>query len=338
MDYKENQASILLVDQIGKKIWKVKNHEGTFIKKSYFQHDNIDVFYKLKQTGHPNVCEVLDIIEHEDHFDVLEPYLGELTLLNWTPIQNEEAFVNIMLQIFDGVGFLHSQKIVHRDLKPENIYLVNGRVVITDFDISKENVHKPHQRRDTTVLGSVGYASPEQYGFMRSDARSDIYSLGVLMNVLLTGKFVSDKLSDSKFQEVILKCIELNPNDRYQSIEALRDAFLQNRKMNSKYTLPGYRTKQKWKMLLAPFLYLLMLGMIIMVESEGSTTFFEDLDTKIMMATFLVPSFLVVTNYRSIREISPRILRKSKVLSSIFVWMELFVIGIIIFLVFGSIF
>lgn len=338
MDCKENQVSTLLVDQIGKKIWKVKNEAGDFIKKSYFQHDNIDVFYKLKQTSHPNVCEIWDIIEHEDHFDVWEPYLGELTLLNWTPIQNEEAFVNIMLQIFDGVEFLHSHKIVHRDLKPENIYLVNGRVVIADFDISKEHVHNPHQRRDTTVLGSVGYASPEQYGFMRSDTRADIYSLGVIMNVLLTGKFVSDKLSVSRFQEVILKCIELNPNDRYQSVEELRNAFLHYRKMKSKYTLPGYRTGKGWKKVLAPFLYLIMFSMIIMVEAEGGSAFVDHLETKIMMAIFLIPLFLVVTNYRGIRELSPVFLRKYKVLSSIFVWVELFVIGIIIFLIYGLFF
>lgn len=74
---------------------------------------------------------------------------------------------------------------VHRDIKPENIILRGSQAVLIDFDAAR--LHKPEHEADTQILGTTGFAAPEQYGLSQSDIRTDIYSLGVLINVMLTG-------------------------------------------------------------------------------------------------------------------------------------------------------
>ena len=89
-----------------------------------------------------------------------------------------------------------------------------------DFDISK--IYKSNQRSDTQTLGTVGFAAPEQFGMQQSDARTDLYSLAVLLNVLLTGEHPSVKMCENKkILKVIKKCLSINPDDRYSTAEEL---------------------------------------------------------------------------------------------------------------------
>ena len=89
-----------------------------------------------------------------------------------------------------------------------------------DFDISK--IYKSNQSSDTQTLGTVGFAAPEQFGMQQSDARTDLYSLAVLLNVLLTGEHPSVKMCENKkILKVIKKCLSINPDDRYSTAEEL---------------------------------------------------------------------------------------------------------------------
>ena len=89
-------------------------------------------------------------------------------------------------QLCQGLWVLHSMAAVHRDIKPENVILRGNDAVLIDFDAAR--LHKPEAEADTQILGTTGFAAPEQYGLGQSDTRTDIYSLGVLMNVMLTGQ------------------------------------------------------------------------------------------------------------------------------------------------------
>lgn len=169
---------------------------------------------------------------------------------------------------------LHNQTppIIHRDIKPENIVISNDNVIkIIDFDISI--IYKTGENLDTTLLGTKGYTSPEQFGFEQSDGRSDIYAMGVMMNVLTTGKHFKEFLSNSKLRNVILKCTEISPKDRYENVDKLKydlDLLLfkennpfekkeiPNSKSNPKSNtiIPGFRTKNKINMTLATLFYL----------------------------------------------------------------------------------
>ncbi len=75
---------------------------------------------------------------------------------------------------------------------------------------------------DTHILGTKGYASPEQFGFEQTDCRSDIYSVGVLINVLTTGKHIKEKLNEGKLKDIIEKCTSLSPDSRYSSVKELQ--------------------------------------------------------------------------------------------------------------------
>ena len=112
---------------------------------------------------------------------------------------------------------------VHRDIKPENVILRGADTVLIDFDAAR--LHKPQAEADTQVLGTTGFAAPEQYGLGQSDTRTDIYSLGVLMNVMLTGEHPSRKLAEGRMGRVIQRCTQVNPAKRYKNVLRLMEAL-----------------------------------------------------------------------------------------------------------------
>ncbi len=112
---------------------------------------------------------------------------------------------------------------VHRDIKPENIILRGRDAVLIDFDAAR--IHKPTSETDTQVLGTVGFAAPEQYGISQSDLRADIYSLGVLINVMLTGEHPSRCMASGRMGRIVERCTRVNPAKRYQNVHRLMEAF-----------------------------------------------------------------------------------------------------------------
>ena len=126
-------------------------------------------------------------------------------------------------QLCQGLWVLHSMAAVHRDIKPENVILRGNDAVLIDFDAAR--LHKPEAEADTQILGTTGFAAPEQYGLGQSDTRTDIYSLGVLMNVMLTGQHPSKKLAEGRLGRVIQRCTQVNPAKRYKDVMYLAEAL-----------------------------------------------------------------------------------------------------------------
>ena len=129
----------------------------------------------------------------------------------------------IVKHLCQGLWVLHSMAAVHRDIKPENVILRGLDAVLIDFDAAR--LHKPQAETDTQVLGTTGFAAPEQYGLSQSDTRTDIYSLGVLMNVMLTGKHPSKKLAEGRIGRVIQRCTQVSPAKRYKTVLHLMEAL-----------------------------------------------------------------------------------------------------------------
>lgn len=126
-------------------------------------------------------------------------------------------------QLCQGLWVLHSMAAVHRDIKPENVILRGSDAVLIDFDAAR--LHKPQAEADTHILGTTGFAAPEQYGLGQSDTRTDIYSLGVLMNVMLTGQHPSKKLAEGRLGRIIQRCTQINPAKRYKNVLHLMEAL-----------------------------------------------------------------------------------------------------------------
>lgn len=129
----------------------------------------------------------------------------------------------IVGQLCQALWVLHSMAAVHRDIKPENVILRGSDAVLIDFDAAR--LHKPQAEADTQILGTTGFAAPEQYGLGQSDTRTDIYSLGVLMNVMLTGKHPSKQLAEGRLGRIIQRCTQVNPAKRYRDVLRLMEAL-----------------------------------------------------------------------------------------------------------------
>lgn len=147
----------------------------------------------LKRLQHPMLPRIIDIFEDRDCIYIVEDFVEGVTLDELLKQQKrvEEAVALQWFRDLCGVlNYLHTQKpnpIIYRDMKPSNIMLQpDGSLKLIDFGIARE--YKQDSSADTTYIGTKGYAAPEQFGRAQTDGRTDIYSLGVTMYHLLTGK------------------------------------------------------------------------------------------------------------------------------------------------------
>ena len=182
---------------------------------------NADVFRCLLGCSCPNLPEIYEVASQGDAQLVLEEYIsGDNmgTLLREALFTAEETR-RIAQQLCRALWVLHSLDAVHRDVKPENVILRGTEAVLIDFDAAR--LHKPALQTDTQVLGTTGFAAPEQYALPQSDARADIYSMGALLNVMLTGEHPSRRLAPGRWGHIVTRCTQINPQKRYRDVRRL---------------------------------------------------------------------------------------------------------------------
>lgn len=214
----------------------------------------------LKKLNHPNLPSIIDVIDTEDSFIIIMDYIQGNSLnkaLDEFGAQPQEMVIEWAKQLCDVLGYLHTRTpaIIYRDMKPANVMLKpDGNVTLIDFGTARE--YKEKNLADTTCLGTVGYAAPEQFGGMgQTDARTDIYCLGATLYHLVTGmnpceppyeikpiREINPSLS-SGLERIILKCTQRDPNDRYQSCAELMYALEHYEEIDD-----VYRKKQKKKL------------------------------------------------------------------------------------------
>lgn len=185
----------------------------------------------MKRLDHPALPRIVDIIDNGFTIYVVMDYIeGESLdkiLTEYGP-QPEDKVVTWAMQIADALAYLHSQRppIIYRDMKPANVMLKpEGNIKIIDFGIARE--YKEQKLADTTVLGTKGYAPPEQYSG-QTDARSDIFALGMTMHHLLTGvdprtggtyapvRMWNPGISEG-VEAIIDRCVQPASENRYQT-------------------------------------------------------------------------------------------------------------------------
>ena len=195
----------------------LKNRKsGTDLVLRSFPH-SVAAYEKLQNIRHINLPEIYDVLEMDDGQIVLEEYIDGLTVAQVMEIDKyrSSGALKVLLGLCDALTVLHNRGIVHRDVKPENVIVEkSGRVVLIDFNASRI---ESGASKDTVIMGTVGYASPEQLGLAQTDARTDIYAIGVLYNVMLTGQHPSVTIAPGKAGRIVRKCTAVNPNERYQT-------------------------------------------------------------------------------------------------------------------------
>jgi serine/threonine protein kinase/Flp pilus assembly protein TadD len=231
-----------------------------FLPESYFE--DLHSVERLQREAraasalnHPHICTIHDIDEHEGrHFIVMELLEGQ-TLKHRIAGQalSTEQVARLGMQTAEALEAAHAKGIVHRDIKPPNIFVTaRGDVKVLDFGLAKlvessSDLRVPKESLTETqaVVGTLPYMSPEQLRGHRVDARTDIYALGVVLYEMATGRrpfreeqstrLIDDILHRSpplpgrlnpdllpKLEDIILKCLEKDPENRYQSVKELR--------------------------------------------------------------------------------------------------------------------
>lgn len=183
---------------------------------------NCSAYEKLVQIEHPNLPVVYDVANNEDEVIVIEEFIDGITVgeVLETGLYNPQGVKRLVMELCQALIILHSNEIIHRDIKPENIIVTQeGDVKLIDFDISR--IGNNNAKKDTVILGTTGFAAPEQYGIAQTDERSDIYSIGILINVMLTGEHPSKRMCKGKWQKIVNKCTKINPDERYQNVREL---------------------------------------------------------------------------------------------------------------------
>ena len=184
-----------------------------------------EVYQKLLQISCSNLPQIMEVGEKGGKTVLLEEYVQGDTLGDvleggvLTTVQAKQ----ITRQLCSALWVLHSMGVVHRDVKPDNVILRGQEAVLIDFDASR--IYKTEIAEDTQILGTTGFAAPEQYGLSQSDGRADIYALGVLLNIMLTGEHPSKKLASGRMGWIVQKCTMVNPAKRYKDILHLMEVL-----------------------------------------------------------------------------------------------------------------
>lgn len=233
--------------------WAIKEILKHDVHHLYANKKEIEMLKKLRHTHLP--C-IVDVIEHRETLLIVMDYIEGRSLqdiLNEYGAQPQEKVLEWGKQLCDTLSYLHTRKppIIYRDMKPSNVMLKpDGNVMLIDFGAARE--FRPKSLKDTVSLGTRGYAAPEQYekeGL--SDARTDIYCLGVMLFQLLTGEsphslrpicHIHPSFS-SGLEAILTKCTQAKKEDRYQSCEELLYALDHYREWDH-----SYRKQQKKKL------------------------------------------------------------------------------------------
>ena len=186
---------------------------------------NPEVYEKLLDYTCPNLPTVYEVAAEGTENLVVEEFIEGDTLgfLLRDALFSPEETRRIIRQVCRALWVLHSIGAVHRDVKPENIILRGPEAVLIDFDAAR--LHKPAHESDTQILGTTGFAAPEQYGLSQSDIRTDIYSVGILINVMLTGEHPSKHLAAGRMGRIVDRCTHVNPQRRYKNVLRLMEAL-----------------------------------------------------------------------------------------------------------------
>lgn len=229
--------------------WALKEFSytaGSDSEKKQLERNFVKEAKVCARLSHPGIARVVDFFSIEDRHYLVEEFVEGDTLLK--KLQNGplpvEDTIAITIRLTKILTYIHDQGIVYRDLKPDNVMIKpDGSVKLLDFGIAR--IYKSEQEKDTVILGTPGFAAPEQYGTAQTDQRSDIYSLGALIHHALTGRDPREKPFDfdnpssmgvtisPALENAIMKALSMKKESRYSSIaemeKEIKDAYSGNK-------------------------------------------------------------------------------------------------------------
>lgn len=313
---------------------------------------NTAVYDYLKACPIPGTPRIYEAIQEDNQLIVIEDYINGSTLEDIVktsgPMERQKA-LSVLMDLCGIVNSLHqaSPPIIHRDIKPSNIIISeDGVVKLLDMNAAKR--FNQFAAEDTSYIGTVGYAAPEQFGFGASSAQTDVYALGVVLNYLITGKLPKEKLAYGKIGVIVKECTEIDPQNRYADVYELYRALKteadhikqekqypasipaeEKTKPSSRYIKwlpPGFRSLHPLKMLAAGFAYFMLIAAGLSMEVKNAPSGKEWID-KAFYFLFVLSSFLFLGNYMNIWSV----FKIDKIKNPILKWIcALMILGLIL--------
>lgn len=299
-----NEHKITLVQNIS---------TGRICVKKILDIYNYDVYSYIKDNpikGIPCICE---LIKDDTTLIVIEDFIsgsGLDEIIKAEGALKSDRVIQYTLKLCEILKRLHGSPtpIIHRDIKPSNIIITpTDDVVLLDLNAAK---YASGKDSDTMLLGTKGYAAPEQYGFGSSGPQTDIYATGVLMNTMLNGGY-SPRTYHGRLSGIIDKCTQLTPGNRYSSVDELSDA-LQSMNNGSftgpvsllkRYALPGFRSGKIINMMVAAAYYIWSISVCANLNfkmADGITLYIERFGCLCIMLSWALCSLNYLDIYKTV--------------------------------------
>lgn len=289
-------------------VWNIEdlkqlNESGTIVRniqsgeimiKKRLDNINADIMKRLCTIRHKNLAAVIKVTEENGIFYSYSEFVPGRSIQSYIDegkIFSEEEALSIAANICNGLEVLHANGIIHRDITAANIILsYDGNVKIIDYGIARTS--KENASRDTYILGTAGYAAPEQFGFSQTDERTDIYAVGVLLNVLLTGKFPNEEMCTGKFKKIIKRCTSMDSSDRFSSVNELKNELSRPKiVLKNNDGFPGFRNQKLILKILASLIYFLIIFIDFSLVASIYTS--KGLLHAVLLSINLIVSFAV---------------------------------------------
>lgn len=304
------------------KVYIVQHQENKkiFVKKK-LDVFNTSIYQHLQITPIEGIPQIVELYEEDSSLTVIEEYIsGETLQEKINKCCLHESDINCYIKDLCNILIkLHSfnPPIIHRDIKPSNIVITPyNRVFLLDFNAAK--YFTDSKSSDTVLLGTKGYAAPEQYGFGSSTQQTDIYAIGILLKELTS----SLSTPTNKFNNLIKKCTQINPSDRFLSVAELNKKLRLESPYNStdfqieswrSFIPPGFRTHTPWKMIVSFTGYLLIFWLCLSLEVKNVTGMGLWIERIFCLLMFLSVVF-AGTNYLNIQNIIPLCQHKNRII------------------------
>lgn len=293
---------------------------GKFYVQKILDIYNFAVFQYLTAHPIPGIPRIYEAVEEDSRLILIEEYIPGTTLqelLNTNGPLPEEQVVGYMMQLCTILHSLHScnPPIIHRDIKPSNMIITSdGILKLLDFNTAR--CADSSAVKDTVLLGTPGFAAPEQYGFGSSDAQTDIYAVGILMNLLLTGELSHECKATGPLEPIIRKCIMMERANRYASALEVQNALKKIERTQGialrqtpsedwrSFLPPGFRKGNLLSMLLGTMGYIMVLCLSLSLEVKDATVqtqWFE----RIINFVFLLGVIFFSADYRNVQKNIP---------------------------------
>lgn len=275
---------------------------------------NIEIFRCLKEKHISNTPKIYEVIEENNKLIVIEEYLtGESLqeMLDKNGSFEEPTVIGWIRQLCGILGCLHNADpaIVHRDIKPSNI-LVSPDGILKLLDMNAAKYSSEQGKKDTVLIGTVGYAAPEQYGFGASNIQTDIYAIGILMNVLLTGAFPQEQIATGNLKKIIETCTRLDSEKRYKGVEEILSELNEIQGISDKekknyaypFAPPGFRSSDLKKMIFAGIGYLFMIWFCVEMTVEPYVNILQQWLNRVMFFVIAISEVFFWGNYLDIQQ------------------------------------